>query len=147
QISNQQLAPKHFAGSPPHGQQAFGHLLDFLAIDDDNRQRRQGGGQSGAAQTRWEQRTQTACQLGEEGRSQGQGNAAEFAVDGPLLGAELLILDGGDDGRTSAAVVACQSVGNDVDQFGEGELLFMAVAAMLLENRVQEILGGQKTPE
>src|SRR5262249_28226831 len=90
---------------------------------------------------------QASGQFGEEGFGQGQGKATELAVDSPLLGAEPLLVDGFHDGFTATAVIACQSIGEDVDEFGEREFLFVATSTMLVEEGLKEVRLGKESPQ
>jgi hypothetical protein len=146
QVGHQQLAAVEFAGPAAAGQQALGGVLDLLAIEDHDGQAGEAGGQGAAIQAGGEQRPQPRAQAGEEGLRQGQRQAGPFAVDGPGARGQPLVSQGLVDGRQAAAAVAGDGVGEDRDEFREGEWIVVAAAAVLPEEGLQDRIGGEVGP-
>jgi hypothetical protein len=86
-------------------------------------------------------------QFGQQCFGEEQGDTTELAVDGALLGGELLLFQGVLDGLASTAVVACEGIGDDADEFGEGELLFVAVSAVALVEGLEDVVDGEIMPQ
>ena len=51
------------------------------------------------------------------------------------------------DGRQAAAAVAGHGLGEDRDEFGEGQLVVVAMAAVFLEEVLQHRVGGEVGPQ
>ena len=145
-VGDEDLAAEELAGPAARGHETLGGLLDLLAVEDDEGEAAQAGGDVGAGHAGGKEAAQAFGEAGEEALGQRQGQAGELAVDGPGLDGERAGVEGRLEGAVGGAVVACEGVGEGEDDLGEGEDVGVATPAVGVEDVLEDVVGGDVRP-
>jgi len=139
-------AAESASGFAADGLEAFGSVFEGLAIEDEDGERGQAGGQCDGGALR-QKGPQALGAGGEEGFAECDGSATQFSIEGldgsgALLG--ILVMD---EGRMSPSAIPQQGVVDEIDHVCEGEGFFERPASMSLEQIVEEGIGQDLIPK
>jgi len=116
--------------------EAFGDELDLLAIEGEDLQFVEAGGQ-GVGHV-GEDLAEAAGGFTEQALTQGQGDTTQFAVQGLDAGGQSALVLGVMEVPVGRALATQKGVGDDMDELGEGEDVLVRTSSVAVEDVVEE---------
>jgi len=135
-VAGQQFRAEELTGLRACQLESLGDAFGLFAIDDPHLMPLQTDGQR--VGLNGQQVVQASAGLGHERDAQVQRKPTQLAVEGFFADGQRVFLGGFDERLASAAVMHQQSIGQDLDEFGKRQKIFVAKPAMFLEARRQK---------
>lgn len=139
-VGDEQFPAQKFARCTPGLDQSLGDLLETLAVEDENLEGIDGGGEA-VGDDVGEQGGEAVGDVAEEGLAQTRGDAAELAVEGFVAGVVALPV-AVEEGLPTGPVVFDEGIEDPGDELREGHDVFIAATTMSVEQVGEDGVGN-----
>lgn len=139
-VRDEQFAAQKFARCAPRFDQSLGHLLETLAIEDEDLERI-AGGRNAVSDHRGEKGREAVGDLAKEGFAQTRGDATKFPVEGFIAGLVRLSV-ASQVGLSPRAFMFDEGFEDPGDELGKGNGVFVASSPVSLEEVSENGVGN-----